>query len=344
MRYDLVRENDQTGLVVSATEKYWGPNYLQFGLVSSNDFEGDSTVRFGVLYTRTAINSLNGEWRTGVQIGDETGLFTEIYQPLDPHSRYFTSGKVGYESRNVNVFDAAGNNLARYQLATYGLELGAGREFGTWGEGRLGYRRGSGTAEVTVGTPAPDLDVDLGEVFLRLADDKFDDLYFPRTGHIGRVELRVARDGLGASSDYDQVLLSYAQAFSWGNNTVIGQFAGATTLDDDAPLAGLFRAGGFLRLSGFAEDELSGQHFGEANLIYMRRLAAAQFFASYLGASLELGNVWQDSSDVSLDNTIFAGSVFLGLDTPIGPVYLAYGRTEQEDQAIYLYIGPRFSF
>ncbi len=344
VRYDLVRENDQTGLVVSATEKYWGPSYIQFGLLTSNDFEGDSLLRFGMLHTRTAINSLNGEWRTGLQLGDESGLFTEIYQPLDPLSRYFTSGRIGYGTSNLNVFDAAGNNLSRFQLAMYGLELGAGREFGTWGEGRLGYRRESGTAEITVGAPVPDVDVDRGEAFLRLSADTFDNLYFPRAGYLGQVEWRVARDGLGASNDYDQVLLGYSQAFSWDTNTIIGQLAGASTFDDNAPLPGLFRLGGFLRLSGLSDAELSGQHLGLANLVYMRRLVAAQFLEAYLGASVELGNVWQDSSDVSFDNTIFAGSVFLGLNTPIGPIYLAYGRTELDDQAFYLSIGPRFTF
>ena len=59
-----------------------------------------------------------------------------------------------------------------------GIELGVGREFGNWGEGRLGYRRATGTAEVSVGAPAPELDFERGEVFLRLSDDKLDSLFF----------------------------------------------------------------------------------------------------------------------------------------------------------------------
>ena len=76
----------------------------------------------------------------------------------------------------------------------------------------------------------------------------------------------------------------------------------------------------------------------------MHRLSNAKLFQSYLGASLELGNVWQNASDVSLSNTIFAGSVFLGFDTPIGPLYVAYGRTDTSEQSFYIYLGPRFTF
>jgi NTE family protein len=344
VRYDVVKEDSFTGLLISTKAKRWGPNYLQFGLSSSNDFEGDTTIRLGAIHTRTAINSLNGEWRTGVQLGDEVGLFTELHQPLEPRLRYFASGLAGYGTNNVNVFDAAGNRVSRYKLETANVELGAGREFGTWGEGRMGYRWGSGHAKVMTGAPAPNIHVGRGEIFLRLSADRFNDVNFPRAGYFGALEWRSAREGLGSSANYNQVVLSYAHAYSWGANTLIGALAGGTTLEDNAPLEGLFPLGGFLRLSGFAQDELRGQHAGLAALVYMRRLSAARFFRSYVGASAELGNVWQNSRDVSFGSAIASGSVFLGLDTPIGPVYVAYGHDERGRQSFYTYVGPRFTF
>jgi NTE family protein len=344
VRYDVLREDEKTGLLISTREKHWGPAFVQVGLESSSDMDGDGAFKLGLLYSRGAVNALNGEWRTGVQIGDEPGLSTEIHQPLDPLSRYFVSGRASYEGRRVNIFDDSGDNVARYQLSLYQLELGAGREFGTWGEGRLGYRRATGEAEVKVGAPAPDVDLDRGEIFLRLSDDKLDNFNFPRAGHNGKVEWIVAREGLGARSDYDQVRLNYAHALSWGSNTLIGGLLGATTLDDDAPLEGLFQLGGLFRLSGLQENQLSGQHAGLALLVYLRRLQHSRFLQSFIGGSLEAGNVWQDTSDASLDNSIIGGSAFLGLDTPIGPVYLGYGRTDTSESSIYIHIGPRLAF
>lgn len=343
VRYDVLRENEQTGLLISTKEKYWGPAFVQVGLKSSSDMDGDSAFNLGALYSRGTINAFNGEWRTGAQIGDEPVLFTEIHQPLDPQSRYFVSGQVGYQGRRVNVFDDSGDNVARYQLSLYQLELGAGREFGTWGEGRIGYRRASGSAEVKVGAPSPDEDLDSGEIFLRLSDDKLDNFNFPRAGHYGRVEWIVAREGLGSRSDYDQVRLNYSHAFSWGSHTFIGGLMGATTLDDDAPLEGLFQLGGLFRVSGLQEGELSGQHAGLIGLIYMRRLRQSRFMQSFIGGSLEAGNVWQDTADVSLDDSIVGGSAFLGLDTVIGPIYFGYGRTDTGDASVYFHIGPRLA-
>jgi len=344
VRYDLVREDGKNVLVINAKEKGWGPGYLQFGLASSNNLKGDNTFKLGVLYTRTEINSLNGEWRLGGQLGDEPGIFAELHQPLDPESRYFAAGKVGYGNTNADVFDDAGHRLSRYQVASTKLELAAGREFGTWGEARLGYRRESGTAEVTTGAPAPDQDVNLGEVFLRLSDDKLDNINFPRAGHFGRAEYRVAREGLGSSTDYEQATLDYLQTFTWGRNTLLGRISAFGTMDGTAPLEAQVRLGGFLRLSGLQENQLSGQYAGLISLGYYRRITDIQFLQTYVGTSLEVGNVWQDSKNASFGNTITAGSVFLGVDTPIGPLYLAYGRAEAGNSSFYIYLGPRFTF
>jgi NTE family protein len=314
---------------------------------SSNNFEGDATTRFGLIYTRTQINELAGEWRVGFQLGDEPAVVTELHQPLDSSLRYFVSGKVGYRTRNVSLFDTTGDELARYYLRVVSAELGLGREFGAWGEGRMGYQRESGAAEINIGEPAPDVDIDMGRLFVRLTGDKLDNPYFPRSGQFGIVEYAVSREQYGSSSNYDQWLIRYTGAISKGANTFIGALAGSSTEDNKAPLEGLFELGGFLRLSGLQEDQLSGQHAGLISLIYMRRLTETRLiplFNSYAGFSLETGNVWQQSNEISFDNTITAGSLFVGFDTPIGPVYLGYGRTETDKQSVYIYLGPRFTF
>ena len=81
-------------------------------------------------------------------------------------------------------------------------------------------------------------------------------------------------------------------------------------------------------------------------MLYYRRLgdAALPLFNTsiYLGASLEAGNVWQRSNDISLSNTLVAGSVFILFDTVIGPLYLAYGVAEGNRQSGYLFLGQTF--
>lgn len=344
VRYDVVEEGGRTGLVVQAREKAWGPGYLQIGMITSSNFEGDEAFRLGVAYTATPINRLNGELRVAAQVGDEPGVFAEIFQPLDPAARYFLSGKASYQTWNVNTFDADGNKTAEMRLRGPGVEMAAGRQFGTWGEARLGVLRRTGKIEVGVGPHQPDRDFDSGEAFLRLTDDKLDSLYFPTQGHYGIAEWRVSREGLGADTDFEQARLAYAQAWSWGRNTLFGSIDVRSTVDGTAPIQSLNRLGGFLQLSGFDEGRLTGQQAGLARLVYMRRINDIQQFKAYAGASLESGNVWQKKGDIGFSGNVLAGSLFAGVDTPIGPLYLAWGHNDTGTSAVYLYLGPLFSF
>jgi NTE family protein len=63
---------------------------------------------------------------------------------------------------------------------------------------------------------------------------------------------------------------------------------------------------------------------------------------AYVGASLEGGELWSDRSDVNSGDFINAGSVYLAVDSPIGAIYLAYGRTEDSQDALYLALGWPF--
>ncbi|KPJ81393.1 MAG: hypothetical protein AMJ58_05380, partial [Gammaproteobacteria bacterium SG8_30] len=60
---------------------------------------------------------------------------------------------------------------------------------------------------------------------------------------------------------------------------------------------------------------------------------------TYAGLSLELGNVWDDRSDIGFGAARLNGSLFLGLDTPLGPVYLAVGVDEGGGSSLYLLLG-----
>ncbi len=63
---------------------------------------------------------------------------------------------------------------------------------------------------------------------------------------------------------------------------------------------------------------------------------------TYIGASFEVGNVWDNKDDISFDSTITAGSVYLGLDTFVGPLYFAYGQAEGGRSSLYVFLGRIF--
>jgi NTE family protein len=58
--------------------------------------------------------------------------------------------------------------------------------------------------------------------------------------------------------------------------------------------------------------------------------------------SVEAGNAWFDRSDMGFGDLRKDASLFFGVDTPLGPLYLATGFDESGDKAFYLFLGRTF--
>jgi len=58
----------------------------------------------------------------------------------------------------------------------------------------------------------------------------------------------------------------------------------------------------------------------------------------YVGGTVEYGNAAENREDV-FDRGIWNGSVYLGFDSPIGPLYIGYGFAEDSRRAYFLRIG-----
>ena len=189
----------------------------------------------------------------------------------------------------------------------------------------------------------PDEDFDEGEFFARFAVDTLDDLAFPRSGTIARVEWRGSRpDALGADVKFDQVSLAAAYAKTWDRYTLLTRFRYDATISGVAPVSSLNRLGGFLDLSGFNRNELSGQNAARIGAVFYRRINDLAFLPAFAGVSLEFGNVWDDRGAIGARGSILGGSAWVGVDTPVGPVYAAYGRAEDDVSAFYVFLGRIF--
>lgn len=339
--YEIVQEDGQHGLWIRALPKSWGPDYVQLGAKWATSFNGEGIFNFSASLLKTELNSWNGEWRTAVALGEEPGIISDFYQPLGTHARWFAGAKAAINQFNVNKFSAATSDIEeQFRIKRFAVSAYAGREFGAWGRGSLSYTRGTGDREIRIGDPTtPDDDFDIGEFSLKLEVDEFDNLYFPNHGHVAAATYRTNRTGLGASRDYDQVLLTASIARTRGKNTLQLGIDYRTTTSGVAPPERRFRAGGLFKLSGFEFNQLSGQHYGQVIGTFRREFRHIGFADLFVGTSLEYGNVWENRSDIDIGDGLFAGSLFLGADTAVGPVYLGYGLAEGGNSSFYLYVG-----
>jgi len=338
--YDVVEEGGQTGLEVNLDARDWGPNYVEAGLSFSS--AGDDNTLFGLSmsYVRTAMNSLGAEWRSTLAVGDEPSGSTIWHQPLGWNALTFVSAGLHVNVPLVNVYQDS-TRIAQLQETESLVDLAIGRELGTWGELRLGLTRGQGDWEVITGpgtTLIPE-GFDRGEVSARFMVDTLDNLYFPGGGELLSAEWRASREDFGADTEFDQFRGSFIGAKTFGRHTVAAGVRYDTTTDGTAPPQNLFEIGGFWDLSGFVNDELTGQHVGRLIAAYYRRIGNFGRMPAYAGITLERGNAWDQREDVSWDNSRTAGSLWVGADTPLGPLYFAYGQAEGNRQSFYIFVG-----
>jgi len=343
--YDVVNENGKRGLVIRTVTKEWGPNFLQLGLqLGASQQQG--TFNFNLGYTMTQLNALGAEWRNELTLGSDVRLYTDFYQPLEYDHRYFLSPYAQYYDYSFGVYEA-GNNRGTYRVRLGEAGLAGGRNLGSWGELRLGVRGLAGDTSFQSGDPTlppGDSFRDAG-YFIRLWADKLDNINFPRRGFKAQIRYDQSLAGLGADSPAKQISLQGNWAGSRGRHTLIPRAALGARLDGELITPNLYYLGGFLNLSGFQQRELSGQYLGIGELVYYYQLNQMSSVASmpvYLGASLEAGNTWEESGDITLRSLISAGSVFLGVDSFLGPFYLAGGFAEGGNKSFYMYLGRPF--
>jgi NTE family protein len=158
---------------------------------------------------------------------------------------------------------------------------------------------------------------------------------------------RGEREGLGSSGDTDVVQAEWLMARSRDRYSLVLGLEGGSALDDAvvSPQQ-LFTLGGFLELSGLPVDARAGTQYGLARAILYRRVSRGGTgffeFPAYLGVSVEAGDTWLTRDDVDWSRLETGGSLFLGAESPFGPVYLAAGFGENGARAFYLLLGRTF--
>lgn len=341
--YTLERRGDETGLLVVPVDKGWGPNFLRAGLRLSDDFAGRNGYQLTGEANFTGLNQHGGEWRNRVELGRITGLHSELRQPFGSAGQFHVSPYFDYSAFNFPLRFGGHVDVAQYRLrnTTAAFELGYSPsphwQFGA----TLEYIHSS--AQLKIGTDIPGIRNDLGGLQLRLTHDSLDSGGFPSRG----TRLDLSHDYLphqlssGDTANLTRLRWDHAWSPTRSDHLLFGlrgnlAHGGADFVAAYSPLGGLGN------LSGYTEYELFARQTLLARTVYYHRLTDASALFSvpvYLGGSLEAGGLWNEPGQVRLGDMAFAGSLFLGMDTPLGPMFLGYGHAQGSHNAFYLTFG-----
>ncbi|MEF1288593.1 patatin-like phospholipase family protein [Vibrio sp. M260118] len=363
-RYDVVDRQDT--LVVDVNEKSWGPNYVNFRFFIEDDFSTDSQYSIGVSANFTDLNDYGAELRTNFEFGTDKLFEAQLYSPFFSSQKSFTTFGISYsnEKRNAPItgFDdttlSATKNYLPVNFEEAKAEWAIGYQDSLWRRFKIGARYIDGEGEFSTLPSYGDVSFTRLGVFANYRIDTLDNYSLPREGIYLDLDYLISHD----KADGDYTLfdegITEDTSYELGAKLIAAHSFDRHTLVANADLGFVYNKnssipidpkeiGGFLNLSGIPRNSLIGQNKAFTSLIYRYRWFDNDFglFTSpfYVGASLEYGGVWSDPDlDIGEAPLYTAGSVFAGVDSPIGPVMFGYGRTEQGFDSVYLIIGTAF--
>ena len=202
---DIKRQDDGYELVVKAKEKCWGPNYLRLGFALESDFEGKSSYNILVDYTRRWINSLGAEWKTQINLGSPSGIYSEFYQPLSKERLFFVSPHAQWKQEVFDVFDGK-DVAASYRVTRYDGGIDLGIQPWMYGEARVGLEFARFKASATSGEiDLPEDHATRGAIVAAGRLDQLDNVNFPNKGYLAQFKALSSLKALGSDDEYNKV-------------------------------------------------------------------------------------------------------------------------------------------
>lgn len=340
--YHLSGSDEARELEILPVEKSWGPDFLRLNLGASTDSAADilGILRFD--HTRTWINDRGGQWHNVVQIGGQSLVGTDFYQPLDVRQRFFVQPIAHVESNREDLYDD-GDRVARYFVRQWYFQFDGGMNIGTRAQIRLGLRRGQHEVDLDTGLstfPEQDLLTDTSFRFHGTYDSR-DSVALPTRGLFASTRYVHGDDGGAGEFDYDLIEGVVQQAFNFRGNslTVIG--GGGRALSGVLPVTEDIELGGIRSFPGLRPGELRGNSYWYSGVIYRWRLGDAQSLfdqALYAGLRLQAGEMHERIDGVD-DGTLYGLSGSISGRTPVGPFELSLGFVDNGSRLLQFTIG-----
>jgi NTE family protein len=332
-------DRDDTVLTYVARNRRWEEDgSIKLGLLMQDDFEGQGEYQLGARYGKRELNRFGGELLLEARIGDRNRAFAELHQPLTLQRHLFFRPSLEWRGENETLLDD-GNATGEYRYNFWQARTGLGATFGDWGEASLApfvRRNHFDLRRDSVSTAIPRTTTSAG-VDLNVVVDTQDDAEFPSKGWYVQARHTRYLSILDADSHGFTSRLNAGVAFTGlGGRWQLGmrtQDRRGNAFEDVATLGGPFR------LSGYGIDTLRGKGAALGTLQFNYPLAQVMQYPVFVGGSLEAGQLWGRGQEPSLERTIFGGSVYTALDTPLGPIYFGLGLAEGGEEAVFFRLG-----
>ncbi|MBI4995537.1 MAG: patatin-like phospholipase family protein [Rhodocyclales bacterium] len=335
--YELLSIRDRHVLRILPVEKPWGPDYVRVGVHLQSTLRRGSSYGLRAGYHRTWLNRLGGEFLVTGEIGTLDAINFDWYQPIEETQTFFVEPQFGYRGKEVDIFESD-EKIAQYRFVEGRLGLMGGANIGRLGQIRVGWEQQHYHTRLEVGTPwLPEEDVRYGGWRVALDLDQKDRLHNATRGWAIRGNYFDS-----AKADYSKLEAEVQTSGSLGDFVVTGRFRTIGSPRGQLPYYDAGALGGFLNLSGFSQGQILGDEIRYGGLQAEKiigRLPLGLRGDMRLGFALETGKASLCYTETSRAGWLNSGAIYIGGETPIGMLYLGFGRSNAGTSNLYLFVG-----
>lgn len=360
--YDIESKDGNSILHVNADPSWNQNGIIKAGISFEDNFKGENDFDLRFEATLYGLNSYGAEWRNRFSIGSEELIYTEWYQPIDMMQKYYFKPYFFYRDRNVYTsatavgVEGSDEDVLDIEVKESGaaLAFGANLTNSFQVEATIAAKKNESIYD-TLAIDAETMQVeyvrfknkdDSRSLNFKMVYDSYDNAFFPKYGYYSYVKWSKEFDSLGGDLDFEQIDTSFNAAYSFGKHTFLPKLEYATTYNGESDFTSLLTLGGFAKLSGYANNALSGDTRLLGVLNYRYQISNNNFFGAlsaplYVGGMVEMGNVWFHDEQ-NTPSMISAANIYLASDTILGPFYFAYGLSKGGRDSLYFYLGHAF--
>jgi NTE family protein len=317
--YGVVERDGKDGLQVLITEKAYAPPFVRFGLDLANQQVAGADINLTARVTFLDVLAYGDEVRVDAGLGFNSYVGTEYYRRLG-RSKVFVAPFISVDKLTTDIFNTAGEDVARYGLRTFTAGADLGVQINRFSEFRAGYQFRDIDASVQIGDPLlPSVSGSVNLIRGRYQLDRSSSAQFNHDG------LRFAADyvhffdseAISSDADRGEARVSYFKPLSEKN--VVGiRAAGGTGFNSDVSAVYQFTIGGPYLMSAYALNEFRGRNYFYVSPTYLRKIGSLPDFIGgdvFVSAAYEAGaayNSW------SVRDTKNDGALGLLMETKLG--------------------------
>ena len=343
--YDIIRENEQDGLLIRVHEKSYAPPLLRPAFFVDGTQTDDVTYTLGARLTFMDVAGYRSEWRTDVQVGETYGVASELYRPIQPLGKLFFAPFARASQSTFLIYGKSDPKADyRFDKVSGGMDLGYG--FNRFSELRVGYELGYRDYTLRLGAPEfATTSGRVGALHMRFVLDHTNEAVIPTRGYYIQSNFYYYDTFPGATEAFPSLVTTaqYFQPVLHHRDSIFLIGEGGSTFGFRHTGDPQFFLGGVGRLSAYGLNELLGNQYFVGRAGYLHKIFTLPPFVGkqvYIIGYAELGKMYGGSFPAP--RLSGDGTAGLLAETAFGPVFVGGSAGDTGHQKWFFQLGRVF--